>query len=46
MSFIKEYKRRKARGDTIRPIWQIIILLPLYILYIPAKAFVSWMDGV
>jgi len=46
MKFIQEYRRRKAQGDTIRPIWQIIILIPLYLIYLPARAFVDWMDRI
>lgn len=28
-----------------RPLWQIAVLLPLFLLYIPAAAFVRWMDS-
>lgn len=28
-----------------RPLWQIAILAPLWLLYVPARAFVSWMDS-
>jgi hypothetical protein len=28
-----------------RPLWQIPLLLPLFAIYLPARAFVDWMDG-
>lgn len=27
-----------------RPLWQIVILAPLWLAYVPARAFVSFMD--
>lgn len=27
-----------------RPYWQIVLLLPLFLLYAPADAFVRWAD--
>jgi len=43
--FINDYKRAKAQGSKLRPLWQIMLLVPLYILYLPAKALVNWMDN-
>lgn len=44
--FVNDYKRAKAQGSTLRPLWQIVLLTPLYfILYLPAKAFVNWIDN-
>jgi hypothetical protein len=31
--------------SNVRPLWQIVAFAPLYALYLPARAFVSWMDG-
>lgn len=28
----------------VRPIWQMAALLPLYLIYLLARAFVAWMD--
>lgn len=28
----------------VRPLWQMAVLLPLYALYVPARAYVRWMD--
>jgi hypothetical protein len=41
---IKCYKERRARGDKMRPIWRVILILPLALLYWPMEAFVHWMD--
>lgn len=29
-----------------RPVWQILLLLPLWPLYLAASKFVKWMDGI
>jgi hypothetical protein len=44
IKFYNEYKRRKARGDRVRPIWQILLYIPIALLYLPAKAFVDFCD--
>ena len=28
-----------------RPYWKMALLLPLNLLYVPARAFVDWADG-
>jgi len=30
--------------EHIRPVWQMVALFPLYLIYLPARSFVSWMD--
>jgi hypothetical protein len=35
----------KYKGQQIRPIWQILLLIPCYLLYLVAAPFVRWMDG-
>jgi hypothetical protein len=32
------------RHPSRRPLWQIAYLLPLFLIYVPAAAFVRWMD--
>ena len=44
IKILGEIKRCKEQGLKLRPIWQIIILIPLYLIYLPANAFVEWMD--
>lgn len=29
----------------VRPLWQMIAVLPLFLVYWPARAYVDWMDG-
>jgi hypothetical protein len=45
MKFIRDIKAAKARGATMRPIWQILLLLPVYPVYLGARAFVDFMDN-
>ena len=45
MGIIKEYKRRRARGDNIRPLWQIAILLPLWPIYWVARQIVNLFEA-
>ncbi len=45
MSFINDYRRAKANGSKMRPLWQIAIGIPLYLIYLPANKFVKWMDN-
>jgi hypothetical protein len=44
-TWYKDYKRRRARGDTLRPLWQIPLMVPLALLYFPARWYVDWMDN-
>jgi hypothetical protein len=44
IKFYKEIKSRKANGEKMRPIWQMIVLLPMYLLYLPARCYVDFMD--
>ena len=30
----------------MRPIWQVVILVPLWVIYLPARKFVDWMDTI
>lgn len=39
---VKWYKERRLNG--MRPWWQIILLLPIGIVYWPAKAFTDWVE--
>lgn len=32
------------KGRRLRPIWQILVMLPLWLLYLPAKGYSDWMD--
>jgi len=36
----------KYNGQELRPIWQIVLLLPLWPLYLVARPFVKWMDSI
>lgn len=29
-----------------RPVWQIILLFPFWLIYVPARAYVNFMDRV
>lgn len=31
-------------SPTRRPIWEILLLLPLYLLYLPCKVYVEWFE--
>jgi len=37
-------QKLEAKHGPMRPIWQILVLLPLWPLYLIARAFVEWMD--
>lgn len=39
------YIRKNWHRPDRRPIWQMLLLLPLWLLYKPARWFVDWMDG-
>lgn len=43
-NFIEEIKWKKEQGVKFRPIWQIILLLPIGIIYWPAKAYTDWVE--
>ncbi len=45
MSFISDYKRRKARGEKMRPLWQIALLLPIYPIYAGMRWIVETVEG-
>lgn len=34
----------ERHGSHVRPLWQMLVLLPLYPIYVSARAFVDWMD--
>lgn len=41
---LRDIKREREAGNPMRPLWQMIYLMPLYPLYLLARGFVSWMD--
>lgn len=44
-NLIKDFRDARAT-NTMRPIWQIVILVPLYPIYLLARKFVEIMDEV
>ena len=46
MKVIRDIKRARRRGATLRPLWQIVGLVPLWLVYLPARKFVDWMDSI
>jgi hypothetical protein len=43
--FVKDVRRRRARGDKMRPLWQIALAIPVAMLYYPARKFVDFVDN-
>lgn len=41
---LRDIRREREAGNTMRPWWQIAYLAPLYPLYLLASRFVEWMD--
>jgi hypothetical protein len=46
MNIIQQYKRARAQGLKLRPIWHIFILLPLYFPYVACKWFSEFYEKV
>lgn len=44
MKIVEDFKRARARGAQMRPWWQIAYLLPLYLITMPMRALLRWLD--
>ena len=45
MKLLREIKRRRAAGEKFRPIWQILLLLPIYPIYAGMRWIVETVEG-